>query len=251
MKGFISIIAKLRERFCYAIFIFGEITLYQHGKRLFVFTVELMHQLYVVHDRIEKVRNTENARIFYDSGYKRAFGLKGYDDDMKYALAAVLMLTFLASPLIASDNKYRMSYIISSTASGRCSYLRRNILIAGVYALLTAALWTFLYCGSINAYYGHAGLSAPVRSIAELNGFPLSITVRQYIILAAALRTAALLLTALAMLWISAKSRSVTAAVLVNSAVFAMPVVLCLLGAEAMLKFGAVPLIDVNIILTP
>lgn len=229
--------------------------LYENGEYMSTEVRELERQLapeagfQLFHDRIEKVRDTENAQIFYDSGYKRAFGLDVYDDDMKYALAAVLMLTFLVSPLIASDNKYKMSFIISSTASGRRSYLRRNALISGVYAILTASLWTMLYCKSISDYYSHDGLSAPVRSIAELSDFSLDITVLQYIILVAALRTAALLLIALTMLWVSVKSRSVTVAVLVNSALFALPIIICLLGVEIMADIGASALLRSNCIL--
>ena len=106
-----------------------------------------------------------------------------------------------------------------------------------------------LYCRSISDYYSHDGLSAPVRSIAELSDFSLDITVLQYIILVTALRAAALLLIALTMLWASVKSRSVTVAVLVNSALFALPIIICLLGVEIMADIGASALLRSNCIL--
>lgn len=200
-------------------------------------------------ERVDTVKDTENARIFYDSGYLRAFGLNGYDDDMKYALAAVLMCIFLVSPLIAGDNRFRMGAIINSTASGRSGYLARNMLIAALYGFSAADVWNVLYCKSISDYYRHAGLTSPVQSIAELHDFPLDMAVWQYIVLILLIRTAALILSALAMLWVSSKSRNVTAALLVNFAVFALPVIIYLLGAKIMAKVSFTPLLSANVLL--
>ena len=200
-------------------------------------------------ERVETVSDVPDAVIFYDTGYKRAFGLNGYDDDMKYALAAVLMCIFLVSPLIAGDNRFRMGAIINSTASGRSGYLARNMLIAALYGISAADVWNVLYCKSISDYYRHAGLTSPVQSIAELHDFPLDMAVWQYIVLILLIRTAALILSALAMLWVSSKSRNVTAALLVNFAVFALPVIIYLLGAKLMAKVSFTPLLSANVLL--
>jgi hypothetical protein len=200
-------------------------------------------------ERIEKIRDTKNARIFYDTGYKRAFGAKGYDDDMRYGLLAMLMCVFLVSPLIAGDNRYRMSSVISSTRSGKRSYIRRNIFISVVYGMAASLLWMIPYAKNISDYYGHAGLGGGVRSIVEYTDFPVNLTVLQYIVMLAVLRTAAVILCAVIMLWVSSRCRSIVSAVLINFAVFVLPVTVYLLGAEAMVYIGFDPIISVNVLL--
>lgn len=186
----------------------------------------------IIRERFEQIRDIDNAQIFYDTGYRRAFGKTSYNDDLKYSLAAMLLCIFLISPLIAGDNKYRMSYVISSTSSGRNSYIRRNIMTAGVYGLISALLWIVSYAAVISRYYGHGGLSASVRSISDFVNFPVNITLLQYIVLLSFLRTAGIITVSLIMLWISSKCRNTTSAILINFAVFVLPIIIFLLGAE-------------------
>ncbi len=201
------------------------------------------------YERLQQIRGVKGAQMFYDTGYKRALGVNGYDDDMKYALAAVFLLIFLVSPLIANDNKYRMSFIFSSTTSGRRSYIRRNILTAVVYGLLAALLWIVPYSVTISQYYGHDGLSGSLRSITDFISFPVNMKVWQYLLLVAALRTLFVILSTLVMLWVSSRCRSTTSAVLINFAVFALPIIIYLLGAKVMIGVGFCPFLSVNALL--
>ncbi len=204
---------------------------------------------YPSYERLNQIKDIENAHIFYDTGYKRAFGINGYDDDMKYAFVAILLCLFLISPLIANDNKYRMKSVINSTSSGRKSYIRRNILTAALYGFAASLLWIIPYMVTISRYYGHGGLSASIRSITDLINFPLNISVLQYIILICLLRTVSVLFTAMIMLWVSSMCRNVISAVLINFAVFALPIIIYLLGAEFMANIGFNPLLSVNVML--
>ena len=201
------------------------------------------------YERLQQIRVVKGAQMFYDTGYKRALGVNGYDDDMKYALAAVFLLLFLVSPLIANDNKYRMSSIVSSTASGKRSYLRRNILTAVVYGLLAALLWIVPYSVTISQYYGHGGLNGSLRSITDFTSFPVNMKLWQYLLLVAALRTLFVILSALVMLWVSSRCRNTTSAVLINFAVFALPIIIYLLGAKVMVSVGFCPFLSVNALL--
>lgn len=204
---------------------------------------------YLLQERYEQIKNISNARIFYDTGYKRALGITGYDDDMKYALTAMLLCIFLVSPLIANDNKYRMKSVINSTASGNKSYIRRNILIACIYGLISALLWIIPYAVTISSYYGHDGLSGSVRSITDLIDFSLNLTLWQYILIICLLRIIAVIFSSLTMLWISSKCRNTTSAILINFAVFALPIIVYLLGAKIMVNVGFSPLLSVNVML--
>lgn len=201
------------------------------------------------YERLQQIKNLNGAQMFYDTGYKRALGVNGYDDDMKYALAAVFLLLFLVSPLIANDNKYKMSFIISATTSGKRSYIRRNVLAAAIYGLLAALIWIVPYSVTISQYYGHAGMSGSLRSITDFSSFPVNIKVWQYILFIAALRTLFIILSALVMLWVSGRSRNTTSAVLINFAVFALPIIIYLLGAKVMVSVGFCPFLSVNALL--
>ncbi|MBO5163727.1 MAG: hypothetical protein J6B75_04700 [Ruminococcus sp.] len=204
---------------------------------------------YPSYERLRQIKDIENAHMFYDTGYKRAFGINGYDDDMKYAFAAILLCLFLISPLIANDNKYRMKSIINSTSSGRKNYISRNILTACIYVITASLLWLIPYAVTISRYYGHSGLSASIRSITDFINFPLNISVLQYIILICLLRTVSVLFASLIMLWVSSMCRNIISAVLINFAVFALPIIIYLLGAEFMVNIGFDPLLSVNVML--
>ncbi|MDO4864374.1 MAG: hypothetical protein Q4A05_09420, partial [Ruminococcus sp.] len=182
-------------------------------------------------------------------GYKRALGKTGYDDNMKYALAAVFLLLFLVSPLIANDNKYKMGCIISSTTSGRQSYLRRNLLTAMLYGVLAALIWIVPYAVTISQYYGHGGLVGSLKSIMDFADFPLNMKLWQYVLLVAVLRTLFIVISALFMLWVSARCRNTTSAVLINFAVFALPIIVYILGAKVMVNVGFSPLLSTNALL--
>ncbi len=203
---------------------------------------------YPFQERVNQIKDVTNARIFYDTGYKRAFGIDGYDDDMKYALFAMLLCSLLISPLIANDNRYKMQFVINATASGRKSYIKCNIFIAIVYGLIASLLWIISYARSISTYYGHGGLSAPLQSIVDFTEFPLDITVLGYIILIAFLRTVFIIGISLIMLRISSCCRNVLSALLINSAVFVLPLLIYLLGADFMVHIGFNPLLSVNVL---
>ena len=203
---------------------------------------------YPAYERLQQIKDVDGAYMFYDTGYKRAFGINGYDDDMRYALAAVFLLIFLISPLIANDNKYKMSYVINSTSSGKRNYIRRNILVAAIYGLIAALLWIIPYVVTISQYYGHSGLSGSLRSITDFADYPINFRLWQYVLLVAFLRTIFNILSALVMLLVSSRCRNTTSAVLINFAIFALPVIIYLLGAKVMVNIGFCPLLSVNAI---
>ena len=203
---------------------------------------------YLVKERYDEVKSIENAHIFYDTGYQRMLGKQGYDDDMKYALVSMLLCIFLISPLIANDNQYHMYLVINATKSGRRSYIKRNSKVAAMYGFLSALLWLVPYCITIGQYYGYSCLDAPIQSITDYKNIPINFTVIEYLIVIFALRTIYVMLSALVMLYVSSKSKNRTTAILVNFAVFALPVIIYLLGAKFMVNIGFSPLLSVNVL---
>lgn len=203
----------------------------------------------LIKDRYEQIKNIEDSQLFYDTGYKRMFGKFGYDDDMKYALVTMLMCIFLISPLIANDNKYRMQSVINSTASGKKKYIRRNIIAATIFGLISAVIWLVGYSIKISQFYGFSGLDAPIQSITDFVNFPVTLKVWQYLALIYILRTIAVIVSALIMLYISSKCKNTTMSVLVNFAVFALPIIVYLLGADIMVNIGMNPFLSVNAVM--
>ena len=199
-------------------------------------------------ERFYQIENTENTQIFYDTGYKRFCGMDGYDDDMKYALAAMLLCILLISPLIANDNRCRMASIINATSTGKKKYRQRNMLLSTLYGIAAALLWMVPYAFTIFQYYGVSGVNASIRSIVDFCDYPLNITVWQYLILLCVLRTVLLIFTALTMLEVSSKCKNAPAAILINFAIFVLPIIIYLLGAEFMVNIGFSPLLSTNIL---
>lgn len=204
---------------------------------------------YPVKERLETIKDIDNTQLFYDTGYKRIFGINGYDDDMKYALLSVLMGIFLISPMIANDNKYKMMYMINSTTSGNKSYIHQNFIISVIYGIIAAMLWLIPYTVAISQYYGFSGLNASIKSIIDFADFSINMTVLQYLLIMYFLRTLALILCSLIMLWISSKCKNTTIAVLVNFAVFVLPIIVYLLGVDIMVNLCMNPLLSVNVVL--
>lgn len=203
----------------------------------------------LIKERYDKIKNIKNAQLFYDTGYKRIFGKAGYSDDMKYALVTMLMCIFLISPLIANDNKYRMYFVINSTTSGRKKYIRRNVITAAVYGFISAAIWLIGYSVKIYQFYDFSGLNAPIHSITDFINLPINLKVWQYLAVIYVLRIIFVIVSAFIMLFISSKCKNITMAVLINSAVFAMPIIIYLLGADIMVNLGMNPFISVNAVM--
>jgi len=203
----------------------------------------------LIKNRIDEIKDIDGVQIFYDTGYRRMFGITDDDDDMKYAFAAVLLCIFLISPLAANDKRYRMSSIINSTSSGKNRYIIRNVTVASAYGLFAAFLWIIPYIITIFQYYGSDGLKASIRSIAFFKYFIIDMTVLQYLILINLLRIVFFIFLSLIMLLVSMKCKNAASAILINFAVFALPVLIYLLGAEFIINIGFNPLLSVNVIL--
>ncbi|MDE6520409.1 MAG: hypothetical protein K2K91_08175 [Ruminococcus sp.] len=109
-------------------------------------------------------------------------------------------------------------------------------------------LWLIPYTATVSQYYGFSGLNGSIRSIIDFADFSININVLQYLLMIYLLRTLALIICSLIMLWISSECRNITTAVFINSAVFALPVAIYLFGAKIMVNVGFNVMLSVNII---
>lgn len=175
-----------------------------------------------------------NKAMFYQTGWRRLFGADDYSEDMRLTLFAALGICFAVSPLIAYDNRRRLGYLLYTNLHGKREYFRRNIAVSAIASTLISIAVNVPHIIGILSLYKTEGAEFSIRCIPEFEFF-FDIPIAAYIVLLCVLRTVSLILCGWIVLLISAKFNNVSAALLVSMAVFALPVMLYLAGAEFVL----------------
>lgn len=178
--------------------------------------------------------DSDNKAMFYQTGWRRLFGADGYAEDMRLTLFAALGICFAVSPLIAYDNRRRLGYLLYTNMYGKTEYFRRNIVVSAICSTLISVVINAPHIIGILSLYKIEGAEFSIRCIPEFERF-FDIPIAAYIVLLCVLRTIVLVLCGWIILFISARCKSVSAALLVSLAVFALPVMLYLAGAEFVL----------------
>ena len=178
--------------------------------------------------------------MYYQTGYKDIFGVSNPANDYSLGLIAIIALCLMLSPLIAYDNRCRIGYVIYTTRAGKKTYLKHNCIIAIICAILASVFTYIPYFAQILSAYGTAGIGSSIRCIAEFSGF-IYIPVAVYLVLMFILRTVVLMLFALLLLFISSKCQSPTTSIVVTLAIFCLPIVIYLAGANAV-QYLCVPI---------
>lgn len=98
--------------------------------------------------------NKYDTEIFYDSGYKRAFGIDGNSEIIEMALLIMIILVLTISPIISYDNSKKFTTVIFSTSSGKKTCIKNNIAISIVYSVFSSLVMSILYFINIINNYG-------------------------------------------------------------------------------------------------
>ncbi len=178
--------------------------------------------------------DSDNKAMFYQAGWRRLFGADGYAEDMRLTMFAALAVCFAVSPLIAYDNRRRLGFLLYTNLYGRREYFRRNIAVSAIASALISVAVNAPYIIGILSLYKTEGAGFSIRCIPEFERF-FDISIAAYIALLCILRTISLVLCGLIILFISSKCKNVSAALLISMAIFALPVMLYLAGAEFVL----------------
>lgn len=178
--------------------------------------------------------DSENKAMFYQTGWRRLFGTVGYLEDMRLTLFAALGVCFAISPLIAYDNRRRLGYLLYTNMHGKREYFHHNLAVSTIASALISAEVNAPHMIGILSLYKTEGASFSIRCIPEFELF-FDIPIAAYIALLCVLRTVSLILCGRIILFISSRCNNVSAALLVSMAVFALPVMLYLAGAEFVL----------------
>lgn len=172
-----------------------------------------------------------NKAMFYQTGWRRLFGADGYTEDMRLTLFAALGICFTVSPIIAYDNRRRLGYLLYTNLYGKREYFRHNIAVSTIASALISVAVNAPHIIGILLLYKTEGMEYSIRCIPEFERF-FDMPIAAYIALLCALRTLSLILCGWVILFISSKCKNVSAALLISMAIFALPVMLYLAGAE-------------------
>ncbi len=178
--------------------------------------------------------DSNNKSMFYQTGWRRLFGADGYAEDMRLTLFAALGICFAMSPLIAYDNRRRLGYLLYTNLHGRREYFRHNTAVSAITSALISVVVNAPHITGILSLYKTEGMEFSIRCIPEFERF-FDIPIVAYIVLLCVLRTVSLILCGWIILFFSAKCKNVSAALLISTAIFALPVMLYLAGAEFVL----------------
>lgn len=187
--------------------------------------------LFMFRSRCEAIRDSKyNTEIFYDSGYKRAFGVNGNTESLQMALLIMIFSALAISPLISFDRSRGLTSVIYSTTSGRKSYLKRSIIVTSTLSVFASIAVMLPYFFNILSKYGTQGITLPVQSLEHFADFALPLNVWQYALGLFLVRAVIFTLCSLAMLFVSKCSKSRFSATLINVTVFVMPVLIMVVG---------------------
>lgn len=180
------------------------------------------------------VLDSSNKAMFYQTGWRRIFAAEGSTEDMTLALFAALGISFAISPLIAYDNRRRLGFLLYTNKYGKKRYFGQNLALAAIISFLISTVINIPHFVGILSLYKTEGASYSIRCISEFEGF-FDISITAYLILLFLLRTIFLTLCGIIILYISSRCNSTYTALLISLAVFSLPVMLYLAGAEFIL----------------
>lgn len=180
--------------------------------------------LVMFRSRCEAIRDSKyDTEIFYDSGYKRAFNVNGCSESIQMTLLIMIFCTLAISPLISFDRSKGFINVIFSTASGKKSYLKHNIIVTVTYNIVASTVVILPYYFNILHKYGTQGISLPVQSLEHFAELDIPINIWQYALGLFLVRTVFFTFCSLAMLLISKQCKSQFSATIINLIVFVMP----------------------------
>ncbi|HBH95880.1 MAG TPA: hypothetical protein DDX91_09000 [Ruminococcaceae bacterium] len=159
-----------------------------------------------------------DLEIIYDTGYTELFKIK---NTLGQLLLLFAFMSIILAPVFAFDSK--TSTLIRSSKLGR----KKNILIRGaicgvivIFMFFDAHLPVFL---RILKTYGMDGINSDVHCLSILRSFPFGISILSYLILRYIWLLVIALCVMAGMLFISKKTKSANACMILLLAVFAIP----------------------------
>ena len=182
--------------------------------------------------------------ILEDSIYDQTYGPQSQDLQRLNAAAAIILTAFCCAGLFVFERQSSVAPMVRSTKLGRGGLFRRK---AALTAIFTTFVWAAVYMRELRTFLDWRQprtLAAPVQNIDALAGFPIVLTLTQYLVLLYAIRLAMLLCVGFVVLLISRQAPGVQTAYMTAAGILGVPALLMVLGVDV-LKWVS-PLIPVS-----
>ena len=176
--------------------------------------------------------------IVYDVNYDIYFGSSSFSVQRLNAAAAIFFTVFLTAAVFVYERQTGVEYMLRSLKRGRNTVFARKVLISVISAAIS---WAAVYMRELSDFIGFCHpktFDAPVRNIDALAGFPLNISVAQYLIILYAVRLIMLIFVSFVVLLLSRLSKNILGAYLLGTAVLVLPPMFTVLGLDAAKYFS-------------
>ncbi len=161
------------------------------------------------------------------------YGDKATDIQRLNASVAILFVCLGCASVAVYEQKSGVNPLLKSLKNGRGYLLIRKILVCLVMAI---AVWVCIYGHELADFFskGKVFLSAPIRNISELSGYPLNITIGGLLSLIYSIRLISLMAVSLCTLLISHYSKSIVSAYVASVGILALPSFGVTMGIEVL-----------------
>lgn len=199
---------------------------------------QLLSALDRVEDRVEVLRARAGQGgyepwVVNDFPYDIAYGPQSLNKQRFNGAAAILFTALLAAPLWAFERQAGVAPMLRSTPRGRGRLLRRKAVVA---ALLGTFVWGCVFMRELWVFLDWLPnpdtLAATARNVDGLAGFPVVVTLGQYLVILYAIRLLMLIGVAETAMAVGLFCPNVRTAYLVNAAALGAPALLTALGVE-------------------
>ena len=181
------------------------------------------------------------AYFIYDTGYAKLFDYDGAQDE-KEVLLCGFVLTLCLCGVFSMEYSTDLQRVVRATPLGRKKLFSKKIVISSSLsaavslAVLLPRLWR------VGTGYGFSAVTAPLYSLTEYAGAPVSIPVFMLMFVSLTARLAAGWGMAMLMLLLSQRLKNMLSAALVGGLLLCMPALLNLYGLSAAKWFSLYPL---------
>lgn len=221
----------------------GLITEREYNMRIYAYSslVTKMGIYEEVQERISYVKNTPDASVIYDSGWKDIFNIYDTDDFLdSILLTLVCILSF--SGYYAKEYQTGVIQLLSSTPLGKGYTAKCKMVSVIILSSVTIALSLGARLYITLRDYGLPDFFASANSIPELNSagkVPLAVI----FVLLVVTRLVAVIVTANLILLVSLWSKNTLATLFITSAAFLFPFILSVLGFGIFTYLSIYPLV--------
>ena len=173
------------------------------------------------------------GNYLFDDGYKLLTGHQcAHNKDVKLAIIAMLITICSITYIYSIEYETKANVLQHSAYKGRrqtfvCKFIIALIIVTIIYLLTYAP-----YFYNVLSKYGTSSINAPACSMEHLSSIPRSISILEYLIIISVMRYMGMILSVFLIFYISIKVKSYISSIIINTAVFIIPLVIYLAGVS-------------------